>query len=111
MKKLLSIVMIGLFLTGCGECSTCNNSTEEKLVEEVEEVELFEKIYDSFDIDVIVDRETGCEYVYYSANSRNFTPRLDSNGRPKCDPKNVKIKTEKVKTSIEIPVEKPVTEW
>ncbi|RLF57013.1 MAG: hypothetical protein DRN27_08585 [Thermoplasmata archaeon] len=107
MKRLLSIVIMGLFLVGCEECSASNPTNKET----VEEVKLFEKIYDSYNIDVVVDRETGCEYVYYSANSRNFTPRLNSDGKPKCDPKNIKIKSEKVEKPIETPVEKPVTEW
>lgn len=86
MYKFVSILTMVFVLTGCDECSSSKASTPKP-------PKLFEYSYTSNDVDVMVDRETGCEYLVdqMSADAPRMA-RLGSDGKPMCKPENITVK-------------------
>lgn len=76
MKKMLSLIILTLFLTGCGAEPISKTETKNSTY----------YIQDSMNFDFYIDKETCVEYIIFSGGYKGgITPRLNTDGTLKLN--------------------------
>lgn len=76
MKKMLSLIILTLFLTGCGAEPISKTETKNSTY----------YIQDSMNFDFYIDKETCVEYIIFSGRYKGgITPRLNTDGTLKLN--------------------------